>query len=295
MPRPDLEPRLRQALAERAARATTSADAWAAIQRRRRRRRRGGLLVALAALALAVVVAVPLVMVLRGGDRNMPPAPATRPPATTVPAPTTTTGSAPGSTRQATVRASAVADPGAALRAIGQRVPGSARGAVRYSDALGDNLVVLSVLAERKPSLQVIGERSDWITLYAHQYVTSGGRTRLVRTVTDGVQDCTVDHQAEFAPRTPEVSDVDGDGVGEVLFGYTVGCHGDISPVRAKLLLLEGGDKYIMRGESYSTPGTGRYALGRLPLGAPEPAWSAWPKRARTLAERHWDQVAVRE
>src|SRR5205823_5844029 len=110
-------------------------------------------------------------------------------------------------------------------------------------DALGDNLLVLSILSERKTSKLLIGEQSDWITLYAHQYVTKDGRTRLVRKVTDGVQDCTVDHQVAFAPRTPEVSDVDGDGVGEVLFGYMVGCVGDISPVQAKLLFLEGGQK----------------------------------------------------
>jgi hypothetical protein len=303
MSRPEFESRLRRSLAVRAATATTSPDAWAAIERRKRRQRRGGLVLALAALAVAVVVAVPLIMVLGGGGEDrMPPAPATRAPATTTPPATTpapgaggaTTTSGPSSTTVA-VRPSSVADPGAAVRAIGQQVAGDPLGAVRFTDAGGDNLVVLSSRTEQRPSQLAIGSEGTWVTLYADHFVTSGGRTRLARKVQDGVQDCTTDHQVEFKSRTPEIFDLDGDGVGEILFGYTVACVGDISPLDLKILVLEGGDKYIMRGETYTSPGLGKEALGRLPVGKPDPAWASWPKGTRALAERRWDAWAIRE
>jgi hypothetical protein len=301
MSRPEFESRLRRSLAARASTATTSPDAWAAIERRKRRQRRGGLLLALAALAVAVVVAVPLIMVLGGGGEDqMPPAPATRAPATTTPPATTpapgaggaTATSGPSSTTVA-VRPSSVADPGAAVRAIGQQVAGDPVGAVQFEDANGTNLVVLSQRYEERES--TLGGPAAWVHVYADQFVTSGGTTRSLRKVQDGVDECPTDDQVAFKSDKAEVSDLDGDGIGEILFGYTVGCAGDISPIDLKILVLEGGDKYILRGETYGAPGQGKEVYGRLPVGKPDPAWASWPKGTQALAERHWDQWAIRE
>ena len=185
-------------------------------------------------------------------------------------------------------------DPTEALRKAGQKAQGGPVGAVQFEDANGTNLVVLSQTSEEKPSKSADGN-SDYVHVYTDQFVTSGGTTRSLRKVQDGIDDCTVDNSVAFTSDKAEVSDLDGDGVGEVLFGYTVGCAGDISPTELKILVLEGGDKYIMRGDSYTSTGLGKEALGRLPVGKPDPAWASWPKGTQALAERHWDQWAIRE
>jgi hypothetical protein len=51
-----------------------------------------------------------------------------------------------------------------------------------------------------------------------------------------------------------------------VTFAYTLACRSDVSPVTFKLLMLENGRKYIVRGESWNFEGSDEYTV-RLPFG----------------------------
>ena len=52
----------------------------------------------------------------------------------------------------------------------------------------------------------------------------------------------------EFGKTTTAISDLDNDNIGEITFAYRIMCSSDMSPWTLKLLTLENGDKYILRG-----------------------------------------------
>jgi hypothetical protein len=162
--------------------------------------------------------------------------------------------------------------------------------AVVFDDANGRNLVVLSRTSARgRPDTSSIPPGPTVTTrLYADHFATKAGRTRKLRAVRDGVIDCWADTTAEFQRGTPKVTDLDGDRVGEVLFAYRLACRSDASPAEFKLLMLESGRKYIVRGETWSLS---HPSQPRLKFGKPEPAWSRWPAPFASHAKRvyhHW-------
>lgn len=65
----------------------------------------------------------------------------------------------------------------------------------------------------------------------------------------DATTDCAdADLRAEFLDDSVRVTDEDGDGKVELSFAYDLNCTTDVSPSTRKLLVLEGGDKHILRG-----------------------------------------------
>lgn len=66
----------------------------------------------------------------------------------------------------------------------------------------------------------------------------------------DLIENCPVDHFVKFNSDSFEVTDLDNDGVKEFSFIYTLACKGDISNSQMKLILIEGGEKYKIRGSN---------------------------------------------
>jgi hypothetical protein len=168
-------------------------------------------------------------------------------------------------------------------------VPGTPVRAVVWNDARGRNLVVLSSASRKlKPS-------GTSAKLYADHFATRAGSTVRLRAVRDGL-DCTEgDLTARFKTGSPAVADVDHDHVAEVTFAYLLGCSNDVSPSTFKLLVLEGGAKYIVRGQSWEDQAGPVQGDHRLAFGTPEPAWSKWPapiaERAKAVYH-HWTHLA---
>jgi hypothetical protein len=203
-----------------------------------------------------------------------------------------TAGQQVGATQQpaakAGIKAKAVKDIRGALARRGVTVKGKPVRAVVFDDANGRNLVVLSRTEGRGAPLPD-EPYTRTARIYADHFATRNGHTRKLRAVRDGVINCWADLTAELQRATPKVTDLDGDRVGEVLFAYQLACRSDASPAELKLLMLENGRKYIVRGETWSfanAPGQ-----PRLKFGKPEPAWSRWPAPFAGHAKRayhHW-------
>jgi len=157
--------------------------------------------------------------------------------------------------------------------------PDGAVGGLYFTDANGENTVVL------RETQIVIDSATESGSVLADHVVRDGAELRVLREVRDGVQDCPWDLKAEFVPSSLAVSDYDLDGIGEVLFVYRLACRSDVSPAEQKLLLLENGDKYILRG-STSTP----YELYEDPL--PEPTAEQWPLNAYESALDRFRELA---
>lgn len=138
---------------------------------------------------------------------------------------------------------------GRPIKVPGVKVNGFVQNVMRWTDAGGEHLAVFWVR-------DTIQDQTECKVQSRHMQVdvhdVKAGKTNLVRSVKEAAVDCYEHSQAEFdEPIT--VDDVDGDGRGELTFSYTTGCHLDSlapPPVTRKLLVLEGQDKHILRGET---------------------------------------------
>lgn len=244
-----------------------------------------------------------------------PPASASPAPA---PAPSTSAPSSPGPTPAAEGPADAfgnlrdLPDAVAAVAEAGVQVPGTPVAAASWDDVNGQNLAVLSTVVEE-------GDEDTTTRLFATHDVFAGGVPRRLRDVNDGVEACPLDTSASFVtgdlaqaeasstfenPRSDdpalaaqvrgplEVTDVDGDQVGELTFAYSLGCRGDISPLTFKLLVLEDGARYILRGETW---GAAEFVQQYGPLEGPqpEPLEADWPAALWQHATERYELYAL--
>ncbi|MFO0548398.1 MAG: hypothetical protein U0271_08430 [Polyangiaceae bacterium] len=149
-----------------------------------------------------------------------------------------------------------------------------------FRDRLGDNFVLLS----RRAAIAADG--ASVIRLRVYHYLRDGAGSRLVREVKDGDQSCAFTDVTAFAADSLRVGDLDGDGVGDFSFAYTVGCSNEPLPEPFKLLVLESGDKYILRGTTVVQGYGGGYT--------PDPVSSQWPAGFFDFADKEWTRLLPR-
>lgn len=83
--------------------------------------------------------------------------------------------------------------------------------------------------------------------LFAQLYGPTLQELRLVR---DAVENCQLDLVAAFVTDSVSVTDVDADQIPEVAFAYDLDCDAKADGSPRKLIVLEGKDKYAVRGTS---------------------------------------------
>jgi hypothetical protein len=124
------------------------------------------------------------------------------------------------------------------------KVDGELDTGLRFRDKNGENWLLISY---KEPKTKDSGASRY---LYVKHVAVAGDATRELRVVRDKVEDCEYDMLVQVHPDSLEITDLDGDGAGEVTFGYKLACRSDMSPATFKLLVLEEGDKYILRGDT---------------------------------------------
>lgn len=167
----------------------------------------------------------------------------------------------------------------------GVKPSGSLDAAWAFGDKRGINYVLFSSKALRGgPGPE--GDPTAGAMLYVdHWIVPAGGKAKLVRTVRDKVEDCAFSMTAKFHDDAFGVTDLDGDGTGEITFAYETGCRSDVSSDTLKLLVLENGAKYILRGETRIEGATGGSFTA-------DPAEARWPAKFLAHAKDVWDATA---
>jgi hypothetical protein len=156
--------------------------------------------------------------------------------------------------------------------------------AVRWRDRLGDHTVLLAESGELRSSEPCEMGDCRNASVYAYEYLETGGKTRRVWKLEDHQRACPFDLRADFVPGSTVVTDIDGDGEAEVTFQYTLQCTSDVSPSTRKLILREGKDKYAIRGTTRSK----FYA----PYGdeyEPDPAFKGAPAAFLPHAKAQWE------
>jgi hypothetical protein len=145
--------------------------------------------------------------------------------------------------------------------AVGFKAPGKLVGGLRWTDRNGENVLGFW----RGESQRRVGDETERSAiLHARHY--AGGK--LLREVKDLVERCEFDLTLAIVDGSPQVTDLDKDGIGEATFAYKLGCRSDVSPLTMKLLVLEGGAKHILRGETRVEIGAGERQGGRYKVDA---------------------------
>jgi hypothetical protein len=161
---------------------------------------------------------------------------------------------------------------------------GAVHSGARFRDKNGSNVVVLVQQVESGGNLN---NRRLWV----HHYVENGGKRRVLRTVRDQEVNCEFDNLAGFVDGSLSIGDLDGDKLGEVTVAYDLGCMSDVSPKGRKVVVLENGEKWILRGESRVDVGGGQRVGGSF---KPDPAQNRWPKALHDHAVGVWQRLIDR-
>lgn len=119
--------------------------------------------------------------------------------------------------------------------------------AVRWTDSLGDNIVITTETGPYASKNATEDGYSD-AALYAYHYLAQQDSFKLTWKVYDFTKDCPVDIKADYIKKTFAVTDLNNDGKAEVWLMYKTICHGDVSPSNMKIIMYESNRKYAIRG-----------------------------------------------
>ena len=86
--------------------------------------------------------------------------------------------------------------------------------------------------------------------LFTYHYAINSDKVKLLRKVYDFEKDCDYDLILEFIGNSIKVTDLDNNNFGEITFAYKKACISDVSPMDLKLIMLENGNKFILRGRT---------------------------------------------
>ena len=131
----------------------------------------------------------------------------------------------------------------------GIKLTGNVKSAVRWTDKLGDNIVITTETGETINKTAPSDDYRD-AALYAYHYIEINDSIILTWKVYDFIKECPLDIEANFVKNTFQVTDLNNDGVAEVWLMYKTVCHGDISPSNMKIIMYQGQQKYAMRGRN---------------------------------------------
>ena len=120
--------------------------------------------------------------------------------------------------------------------------------------------------------------------LFVYHYVIKNDIVRQLRKVYDIEADCEYDLSLYFIDSSIVISDLDQDNYGEITFAYRKACRSDVSSSTMKLLTLENGEKYIIRGTTkISLPGYSEESQKKI-----DPSFYNAPHPFLTNANRIW-------
>lgn len=157
----------------------------------------------------------------------------------------------------------------------------------RWEDAQGTNYMLLTRTANRLNPPDEYGIETQSARLYAYHYLQQGNGFRLLRQISDFIDDCELDMTVAHVPDSLAITDLDEDGLSEVSFLYELACRGDVSPPDLKLMMLENGEKYPIRGTSIVDVGNGERYGGEKRFGV---EFDTAPVSFRRFAGEHWDR-----
>lgn len=157
---------------------------------------------------------------------------------------------------------------------------------VTFADKNGANYVVFSSTTT-DTTTPGDGTPASKTWLYVDHWAVAKGKAPRALLPARDVLDCYMGSPlAKFVDKAFTVTDLDGDGLAEITYGYQLACRSDVSAATYKLLLAENGKKHILRGYSKvkhpeDVPESGTFK--------PEPDAKKWPKGFFDHAVQVWN------
>lgn len=120
---------------------------------------------------------------------------------------------------------------------------------LRWEDNNGKNVVFFTEAVTKHAGSDDAPESADK-ELHAYHYKYNNDKYEIVREVKDFEKNCMFDMRARFIEESAFVTDLDKNGFAELTFVYRLGCTSELSPDGLKLIMLENGKKYAIRGNT---------------------------------------------
>lgn len=141
-----------------------------------------------------------------------------------------------------------------------------------WNDANGENIVLFTQKEEE---------------LFVYHYAIDAAEPKLLRKIYDAEKDCDYDLTLDFVEEAIKLTDLDNDKVGEITFAYKIACISDVSPLDLKLVMLENGKKFIVRGSTIVNMGNEKLG-GDKTIDA---SFKSAPDSFLSHANKVWDSV----
>lgn len=126
---------------------------------------------------------------------------------------------------------------------------GTVHGAWQWTDKLGENLLITTVVPPAPVTPENENEEQvSTVELHAFHYIKTGDSYRLLWMMSDAEKECPFDVSGEFLNDPVVVTDLDNDGVAETTIQYKLACRSDVSPAYMKIIIHEDSVKYSLRG-----------------------------------------------
>ena len=176
------------------------------------------------------------------------------------------------------------------------RFKGKVVAGARWLDQKGENLLLLCETGSFDSPVPPNSKENpyqEWgraAELHVYHYLKAREHYTLLWKLFDQVKICPLDLYAAFLPNCLTITDLDGNGIAESTFLYKLGCRGDVSPDRLKLIMHEGKVKYALRGETLVPTGDPNKKLGGHK--AIDPAFHRAPKAFLDHALQQWNAFA---
>ncbi|MEO9531160.1 MAG: hypothetical protein ABJG68_12450 [Crocinitomicaceae bacterium] len=158
--------------------------------------------------------------------------------------------------------------------------------AYRWVDENGTNYFIRTISEIEMAYPVEDGDVSDSQYLYAYHYVkNSKGEFSLLKETTDFVKDCEFDIKVSHELDAISLTDIDENNIAEISFIYRTTCTSDVSPSTQKLIMLENGKKYPLRGTTKVMEVGGEFEVGE--------EFNSAPEGFQAHAEKMWSEHLV--
>jgi len=136
----------------------------------------------------------------------------------------------------------------------------------KWKDKAGINYFFISEKTTTKKIADGSDEKSYQI--HGYHYTELDGNFTLIREIKDYQSNCDLILDCGITENTLEITDINANNYGEVSFMYYLYCAMDASPSTLKLMLLENGDKYAIRGTTILEMAPGESIGGKTNIDA---------------------------
>lgn len=131
---------------------------------------------------------------------------------------------------------------------------GEAYEAWKWTDRLGENLLVLSTVAPYADNDPAEREPAETAELHAFNFIKKDTVYKLLWKLGDAEKKCRFDLSTGFIKDAVTITDLDSNGIAETTIIYRLACRSDVSPSAMKLIMHQDTIKYALRGLMWLPP-----------------------------------------